>query len=137
MFEFDPSVVDPLPHKIHMIILKQIGGRGGTEKRFPGLERMDKPFYIPADHFFVRFRSDGSNTDWGFKFVAFPCAEIPQEADPMEELRKINSAVVMESSHPYFEYDDSHQPLSIPGATAMAIVFDPRRSEFSKRFHTK
>ncbi|KDO15868.1 hypothetical protein SPRG_18597, partial [Saprolegnia parasitica CBS 223.65] len=43
-------------------------GRDGSFN-WPGVGNLP-PLVIPADHCFVLFHSDGSNTDWGYKFTA-------------------------------------------------------------------
>ncbi len=45
---------------------KNTGGRGGSAKCFPGIGD-SPPLVLPAGSFVLRFRSDGSNTDWGSK----------------------------------------------------------------------
>jgi hypothetical protein len=50
---------------------KYSGGHAGRQRNFPGLD--GKPsLVISASSFYLFFRSDTSNVDWGFKFTAVP-----------------------------------------------------------------
>lgn len=97
------------------------GGRGGSMKSFPGLSGND-PLVIEANKFCVKFHSDSSNNDWGFRFVAFPC-DLPH--DPLVDILE-GPHEVFESSHPYESESDIDIPVKVdfPGCKSVNIIFD-------------
>jgi hypothetical protein len=66
---------------------KYHGGRGGTEKTFPGINNRES-LIIPAASFVLHFHSDGSNTDWGYKLVAAPTTKAPNCRDAAADIRR-------------------------------------------------
>ena len=50
---------------------KYCGGMDGTEHNWPGVDGKD-PLVINAEAFVVQFKTDASNTDWGWKLYATP-----------------------------------------------------------------
>ena len=88
-----------------------------------------------------QFHTDSSSNDWGYKFVVFPC---PPPSDPLDEVIRTNAqAIVIETPHPLNDISanigefnlkvDSDvttlsfsKTISFPGASAIAIAFDPR-----------
>jgi len=105
---------------------KLTGGMNNSSKQFPGLESMERdPLILVGEQFFYRFVSDGSNNDWGYRFVAWPLDKID---DPLEVLLSNADAKVFESEHPYKPNTDTHELISFPGARSIKIAFDPRSS---------
>jgi hypothetical protein len=94
---------------------KYTGGYNGSDKNYPTKEN---PLFVPHLKVWVRFFSDYSNNDWGWKIFAVPTSE-GQEVDLGEVHRMI------ESSHPYEANADTYQRVSIPEATELEIFFAP------------
>ncbi len=54
---------------------KYSGGRAGSGKTWPGVAGVP-PLIIPSDKCVVKFHSDGSLNDWGWKLTARACEVI-------------------------------------------------------------
>ena len=58
------------PDQLLLLDEKLHGGRGGSNKVFPGVER--PPLYVNSDRFALYWETDSSNTDWGWRFFVRP-----------------------------------------------------------------
>lgn len=83
---------------------KYTGGRGGSEKNFPGMSGYD-PLIIRSEEFTLHFHSDGSNNDWGYRMIAFDAALLnaPQE-EVVEEEDATQSEVPRKAADDLFLY---------------------------------
>jgi hypothetical protein len=104
---------------------KYSGGRGDSEKHFPGIGDCEEPLIIPSDKFCVNFKSDSSNNDWGFRFVAYPCKK---PVDPWPEFLANPHIMTFESAHEYGDSMNEHTKIKVdfPNCKAVNIVFDPK-----------
>lgn len=85
---------------------------------FPGQPaRNNTPLIVDDDKFCVHFRSDGSVEEWGYRLFAWPISSGPEVCD---------SAVVLESPHPYSANTDWQHTMKFPGATSVKVSFDSR-----------
>lgn len=60
---------------------KYTGGEGSSSRNFPGTDGRP-PLIIPATHFVLHFRSDGSCNDWGYKIQIIPILALPKSVVP-------------------------------------------------------
>jgi hypothetical protein len=68
-----------------------------SNRNFPGVNNDNPIVYFPGNLVYMRFYSDGSRTDWGYRMAAFPVDEVPAEPDPLEEfIQKIGGYVMIE-----------------------------------------
>lgn len=70
----------------------------------------------------MRFVSDGSNNDWGWKLYAVA------DEDPYQKRVESPGAVVLSSAHNYSDNMDEYRKIQVPGARGIEIVFAPRSS---------
>lgn len=101
------------------------GGRGGSARNFPGLDG-NEVLVIPSRKCSVRFESDASNNDWGYKFATWP-VDLPAPKKSFEELlvdlKKTGTEhYVYESTHPYDNARDDFTQITMKTAKAMTIV---------------
>ena len=59
---------------------KYCGGRNGTDSNWPGVNGAP-PLIIPTGDVFVHFKTDTSNSDWGFEFIAYDASNDPSIAE--------------------------------------------------------
>ena len=89
---------------------------------------------VDSSEFQLRFKSDFSGTDWGWRVVVWP-AEKCSALLSFDEAALMAGAIVLESAHPYANDCDETHTICIPGATALCVAFD-ERSRTEKRCDT-
>jgi len=92
------------------------------------------PVRVDAGAFQLRFKSDESRDDWGWRVVVWP-AEKGSALLSFDEAAHTSRAIVLESAHPYADDCDETHTIRIPGATALWVAFD-ERSRTEEGFHT-
>jgi hypothetical protein len=85
-------------------------------------------FVIEGDTASYRFTSDGSVTDWGYKFTAEACDAEGWEfvngiGAPPEIVQDSDTQYTVESRHPYADNEHKTKEVTIPGASALEIEF--------------
>ena len=137
----------------HGAIEKYSGGRGGSEKIFPGVNGVPA-LQINASECWGKFFSDGSNNDWGYKFavISIPLVEKKKSLLDLEQNLKLQrknraSCLSLAKSLFYFtlhpdtvnskamifddiKLDAPHTYLNtcrFPGAESLTLVFDTHR----------
>lgn len=87
---------------------------GTEESNWPGLLN---PIKIDATEFVLSFKTDGSGTDWGYKFYVVPYTPdaLTQWAGDFGE--------IIESAHPY-ENISYQQKVDFSGVLAIEVAFD-------------
>jgi len=96
------------------------GGFSGSESNFPGLCGVP-PLRILSDVCYLRLKTAGEPSDWGFRLVASP------EADPLQEWGG-KYGKKLESSHPYPNNANDYFEISFPGCQGMEVAFDSESS---------
>lgn len=94
---------------------KYTGGFNGSDKNYPTKEN---PLIIPHLKVWVRFFSDFSDNDWGWKIFAVPTSE-------SDEIELGDLFRIHESAHPYEANADTYHRVFIPEATELEIFFGP------------
>uniref|UniRef100_A0A6U4FM67 CUB domain-containing protein n=1 Tax=Phaeomonas parva TaxID=124430 RepID=A0A6U4FM67_9STRA len=106
------------------------GGRSGSVKNFPGIG--GKPaFEADCASLFYKFASDGSNNDWGFRFVAFPLFDF------FRAMKERESTDSWATQHPYGADGEIHFNLVVPEAAAIKVAFHPRSQTESRYDYVK
>jgi hypothetical protein len=89
------------------------------------------PVIIEGDTVSYRFTSDGSVSDWGYKFTAEACDDtegwefVDGIGCPPEIVQDSDTQYTVESQHPYSDNEHKTKEVTIPGASALEIKFSP------------
>jgi hypothetical protein len=94
---------------------KYCGGFGGSAKNYP---TRDAPLVLHSLKIWVRFFSDYSNVDWGWKIYAMPTKEVPMMIEDSDH------QLVFESSHPYSSNANVFHNIEVDGESAL-VYFSP------------
>ena len=89
---------------------------------------------MDAGAFHLRFKSDESRDDWGWRVVVWP-AEKGSALLSFDEVAHTSGAIVLEYAHPYADDCAETHTIRIPGATVLWVAFD-ERSRTEEGFHT-
>ncbi|EQC27184.1 hypothetical protein SDRG_14987 [Saprolegnia diclina VS20] len=88
---------------------------------WPGVGNLP-PLVIPADHCFVLFHSDGSNTDWGYKFTATANVTENSRSFEMHWLTSLEQCV-LDALHSIVTLEAAWCPVA-PSETALHRVLE-------------
>ena len=99
-----------------------MGGRGGSSKNWPGFDGRD-PLVIPASRFVIWFKTDNSNTDWGYKMtIAVEKEVVIDDSKPI--IQMLNDKPIYIGQMPTYVNNYPALPNAVDGSISRLSVFN-------------